>query len=108
MDQAADARIAVALWLLDHGANPLALDAYGNSALSRAAGFGRGGATLMVIIRKMIAAGADVNQRGSNGRTPLMDAAWTGRKNVTSSYCPRGRTSWRGMMKVKLQKTSRG
>ncbi|MCG5054193.1 MAG: ankyrin repeat domain-containing protein [Myxococcales bacterium] len=82
MDQAADARMVVALWLLDSGANPLALDAYGNSALSRAAGFGLGGATLLVIIRKMIAAGANVNQQGSKGRTPLMDAAWTGRKDV--------------------------
>jgi len=82
MDREADARMAVAMWLLETGANPLATDVYGNSALSRASGFGRGGSMLIDIIRKMIASGANVNQSGSEGRTPLMDAAWMGREDV--------------------------
>jgi ankyrin repeat protein len=84
------ARMKAAIWLLDHGANPTAIDKRGNNVLARAAAFGSGGPALLVIIDRLVESGASINQANYQGETPLMLAVWSGRVDVASRLIARG------------------
>jgi ankyrin repeat protein len=90
MERENAARMKTAIWLLDHGANPTAIDKRGNNVLAHAAAFGSGGPALLVIVDRLVESGASVSQTNYEGDTPLMRAVWSGRVDVASRLIARG------------------
>jgi len=84
--------------LLDHGADPQAVTANGDNALTAAAGIGwvdgvtyeRSPAQNVEAIRMLLDLGLDPNHANNEGRTPLMGAALKGRTGVIELLVDRG------------------
>jgi ankyrin repeat protein len=84
--------------LLDHGADPQAVTANGDNALTAAAGIGwvdgvtyeRSPAQNAEAIRLLLDLGLDPNHANNEGRTPLMGAALKGRTDVIELLVDRG------------------
>jgi ankyrin repeat protein len=71
---------------LEHGANVNARDQYSNSALNMAALWGHG-----EVVARLLAAGADLENRGSGGgMTPLANAASRGHFKLAQMLLDRG------------------
>jgi ankyrin repeat protein len=84
--------------LLEHGADPKAVTANGDSALTAAAGIGwvdgvtyeRSAAENLDAVRLLLDLGVDPNHANNEGRTPLMGAALKGRSDVVRLLVERG------------------
>ena len=84
--------------LLEHGADPKAVTAKGDNALTAAAGIGwvdgvtyeRSPAENLEAVRMLLDLGLDPNHANKEGRTPLMGAALKGRTEVVQLLVDRG------------------
>ena len=90
--------VALMKLLIEHGADPKAVTANGDSALTAAAGIGwvdgvtyeRSPAENVEAVRLLLDAGVDPNHANNEGRTPLMGAALKGRTDVIRLLVERG------------------
>ena len=67
---------------LKDGANPNSLNSAGEPVLADAVHYGDGSGDSILVVEKLISAGADVNAVAENGRSPLTKAAETNKQDV--------------------------